>query len=295
MALISSFRPSQEITLERPRRESIQRPVPLPIVAVEQVVEMHTDELADRREATRFERFELRSPSDVCRIERQTMGLHECGNVRVSRATYDSAARHVHRSLRLALRSNKQGSYCTRQFRRGLCQSLRRASALQLHPCIRCRVCTNAGPTGSAVDRDQRRRPMGREYGPLRDSWTVWCAAAKTHQDRNYEGAKRILDEGVLIRLLKNGCPPSKLLAEGVSLWVSGSIRRYASENTSLPNRPIFAATMPFAGPIWLIYTRLLQTTAPLAQFDVGWSAWQPRGWKAAPLISANWRISDEN
>ena len=31
---------------------------------------------------------------------------------------------------------------------------------------------------------------------------------------------------GVLIRLLKNRCPPVKLLAQGVSLWVSGSMRR---------------------------------------------------------------------
>jgi hypothetical protein len=54
--------------LESPRRESIQGPVTLPIVAVEQVVEVHTNELADRREALRFERFELRSPSDVRRI-----------------------------------------------------------------------------------------------------------------------------------------------------------------------------------------------------------------------------------
>jgi len=84
----------------------------------------------------------------------------------VSRAAHDRAARFASRSLGLALRTSRQSSLSTPDnSRRGSSQSPRRASALQLHPCIRCVLHTNAGARQSAIERGPRRIPTGCQYG----------------------------------------------------------------------------------------------------------------------------------
>lgn len=64
------------VALERPGREIHQRLVTLEIVAVEQVVEVRANELADRLEASRFERYEPPPPSDVREIEGRSIVFH---------------------------------------------------------------------------------------------------------------------------------------------------------------------------------------------------------------------------
>ena len=85
---------------------------------------------------------------------------------RVSRAPHDRVARFASRSLGLPLRTCRQSSYSTPDNSdQGLSQSPRRAAALQLHPCIRCVLHTDAGVRQSAIDRGQGHRPTGCQYG----------------------------------------------------------------------------------------------------------------------------------
>ena len=81
-------------------------------------------------------------------------------------------------------------------FRRGRSQSPRRASALQLHPCIRCVLHTEAGVRQSAIDRAQGRSPMGCQYGLLRYSYTACIVLSETYlpmpgDKNNLAGANR--------------------------------------------------------------------------------------------------------
>ena len=130
------------------------------------------NELAERRVAPRFERFELRSPSDARRIERQTMGLHVLLS---ASAKMSGRSRELPTTVLLVSRFDLSGLLCGQMnkgpiarldnSRRGRSQSPRRASALQLQPCIRCVLHTDAGVRQSAIHRGQGRRRTGCQYG----------------------------------------------------------------------------------------------------------------------------------
>jgi transposase-like protein len=65
----SSWQRLPQVTLERPRREVIQRLMALPVEALDQILDLHANELIQRVEAIRLKRRELRPPADVGDVE----------------------------------------------------------------------------------------------------------------------------------------------------------------------------------------------------------------------------------